>query len=61
MIIEKQDKDKKVIKNWRPISLLNVDTKLISKALAERLLKILHSLLSKNQAGKEDLLAKEAD
>ena len=61
MIIEKQDKGKKVIKNWRPISLLNVDTKLISKALAERLLKILHSLMSKNQAGKEDLLAKEAD
>ena len=28
-LIEKKDKDKKLIKNWRPISLLNTDTKLI--------------------------------
>ena len=28
-LIEKKGRDKRFIKNWRPISLLNVDTKLI--------------------------------
>ena len=48
-LIEKKNKDKKLIKNWRPISLLNVDTKLIYKGLADRLKKVLLSLISKNQ------------
>ena len=32
--IEKNDREKRFIKNWRPISLLNVHMKLISKVLA---------------------------
>ena len=28
-LIEKKDRDKRYIKNWRPISLLNVDTKIM--------------------------------
>ena len=48
-LIEKKDRDKKFIKNWRPISLLNIDTKLISKVLAERLKNVLSSLTSSDQ------------
>ena len=36
-LIEKKDKDKKLIKNWRVTILLNIDTKLICNVLTERL------------------------
>ena len=48
-LIEKKDRDKRFIKNWRPISLLNVDTKIISKAMALRLKNALPSIISTNQ------------
>ena len=37
------------MKNWRPILLLNTSTKLISKVIAERLKKVLPSLISSDQ------------
>ena len=48
-LIEKKDKDKRFIKNWRPISLLNVDYKIISKALASRVKMVLPNLVSPQQ------------
>ena len=36
-LLEKKDKDKRYIKNWKPISLLNIDTKIISKTFAAKL------------------------
>ena len=48
-LIQKKDKDKRFIKNWRPISLLNVDYKIISKAFASRLKKVLPNLTSPQQ------------
>ena len=48
-LLEKRDKDKRFIENWRPISLLNVDTKIISKSLASRFLPILPTIISSDQ------------
>ena len=48
-LIEKKDRDKRLIENWHPISLLNIDTKLISKVIAIRLKKVLNNLISENQ------------
>ena len=47
-LIEKKDRDKRFIKNWRPISLLNVDMKLISKVLASRLKSVFSSIVNEN-------------
>ena len=50
-LIEKKDKDKILLKNWRPISLINMDVKIASKAMATRLESILPSLVHHSQNG----------
>ena len=47
--LKKKGKDKRVIKNWRPISLINVDAKIISKVLAMRMEKVLPNLIHPSQ------------
>ena len=48
-LIEKKDRDKRFIKNWPTISLLNVDMKLISKVLFSRLRSVIFSIVNENQ------------
>ena len=48
-LIEKKDRDKTLLKNWRSISLLNVDLKIISKAFASRLKTVLPSIIPSKQ------------
>ena len=48
-LIQKPGKDMRYLNAWRPISLLNVDTKLLSKILVSRLLKVLPSIIESDQ------------
>ena len=36
-LIEKKGKDRSLYENWRPISLVNVDIKIMTKAIASRI------------------------
>ena len=49
--LPKGDKPREFLKNWRPISLLNVTYKLISATLANRLKMVLPNIISKSQTG----------
>lgn len=48
-LIPKDGKDVDMLTNWRPISLLNVDYKMTAKVIANRLKKVLHSVISSDQ------------
>ena len=48
-LIEKKGRDKRMISNWRPISLINVHAKIASEALAKRLEKVLPEIIHSNQ------------
>jgi len=42
-------KDRSLLENWRPISLVNVDTKIMTKAIAWRIKKVLPDIIHENQ------------
>ena len=50
-LIPKKKKDLELLKNWRPVSLLNVDYKILTKVIALRLEKILPKIASSSQSG----------
>jgi len=50
-LINKPGKDKMYIQNWRPISLLNIDYKIMTKCLSERLLKVINTIVHHSQFG----------
>jgi len=46
-----QDKDPSQIKNWRPLTLLNCDSRILSKCIALRMKQIIPHLISSDQTG----------
>jgi hypothetical protein len=49
--IPKDGRDRRLLKNWRPISLLIVDYKIISGAIANRVKQVLPDIISNTQTG----------
>ena len=50
-LLPKKDKDTLFIKNWRPLSLLNVDYKILAKCLANRIKNHIDNLINTDQTG----------
>ena len=49
--IPKTRKDKSFLENWRLLSLLNVDYKITTKAIAHRISKVLPTIVKEDQTG----------
>ena len=49
--LPKEGKPKQFVKNWRPISLLNVSYKIASSAIAARIKQVLHLIINEDQKG----------
>lgn len=49
-LIDKKGKDRMFLENWRPISLINVDSKIVSGVIANRI-NVLPGIIHSNQSG----------
>ena len=50
-LLPKKDKDLRYLANWRPVSLLNTDYKILTKNFAIRLQKVIPSIINHDQVG----------
>ena len=50
-LVPKKNKPAKLLKNWRPINLLNCDYKIAAKSIANRMKKILPKIINNDQTG----------
>ena len=50
-LIPKKDADPSLIKNWRPLTLLNCDYKIAAKSIASRLKSVIPNLINNDQTG----------
>ena len=50
-LIDKEGRDRMFLENWRPISLINVDSKIATKVIANRMKNVLPSVIHGNESG----------
>ena len=50
-LIDKKGRDRMFLENWSPISLINVDSKIATKVIANRIKNVLPSVIHANQSG----------
>ena len=51
MLLPKKGKDSLLLKNWRPLTMLNIDYKIYAKVLASRIKEVLSTIISDDQVG----------
>ena len=50
-LIDKKGKDRMFLENWRPILLINVDSKIATKVITNRIKNVLPGIIHSNQSG----------
>ena len=50
-LFDKKGKDRMFLENWRPISLINVNSKIATKVIANRIKNVLPGIIHSNQSG----------